>query len=282
MPNGSTHPAVMRDWWVPNGGGGDGAVTIASFFLVLGGIVGGATVAGAEWRYGTVATLLTWEPRRLRVHVSRTAACAVLAFVIALALQVVFLASFLPAALLHGSTANLDADWWVALGAVMVRTSLLTAITAMLGVALATLGRNTAIRARDRLRVDRRRGRHDSRAQAGSGSLLVGREHDDRPRLGADRQRAVSPWSGGRVVVGGVVLVGARGGSHVGVSAPRCCERVVMSALRSLLWLTIGISVTMMGLSLTLAFGVLVFLGMPMLAVGLGLLSAAIDEIEGG
>ena len=43
-----------------------------------------------------------------------------------------------------------------------------------------------------------------------------------------------------------------------------------MATLRTLLWLTIGISVTMMGLSLTLAFGVLVFLGMPILAIGLG------------
>ncbi len=137
-----THPAIMRDWWVV--GGGESAITVAAFFLVLGGLVGGATVAGAEWRFGTVATLLTWEPRRLRVHFSRTAACAVLAFVISFVLQAVFLASFLPAALMHGSTADLDSGWWVALIAAMARTSMITALSAVLGVTLATLGRNTA------------------------------------------------------------------------------------------------------------------------------------------
>jgi hypothetical protein len=140
--DGATHPAVMRDWWV--GGTGDGAVTIASFFLLLGGLIGGASVAGAEWRAGTLTTLLTWEPRRVRLHLSRTGACGILAAVIALALQVVFLASFFPAALAGGFTSGLDAQWWIALIAAMLRTSLLTAIGATLGVALATLGRNTA------------------------------------------------------------------------------------------------------------------------------------------
>jgi hypothetical protein len=139
---GEGHPAIMRDWWIT--GGGDGALTVASFFLVLGGLVGGATVAGAEWRAGTVGTLLTWEPRRLRVHLARTAACAFLAFVIALALQAIFLGALLPAAVLHGSTANLTTGWWIALGAAMARTALLTAMAAALGVSLATLGRNTA------------------------------------------------------------------------------------------------------------------------------------------
>jgi hypothetical protein len=139
---GETHPAIMRDWWVT--GGGDGALTIASFFLVLGGLFGGATVAGAEWRAGTVATLLTWEPRRLRVYLARTAACGVLAFLIAFVLQAVFLGALFPAAAMHGSTAGLTGGWWVALVAAMARTALLTAMAAMLGVALATLGRNTA------------------------------------------------------------------------------------------------------------------------------------------
>ncbi len=140
--NGNHHPAVMRDWWIA--GGGDGALSVSSFFLLMGGLVGGASVAGAEWRAGTVTTMLTWEPRRVRAHLSRTAACGILAAVIAFALQTVFLASLLPAALLNGSTANLDSHWWISLVAAMLRTSLLTAIGAVLGVALATLGRNTA------------------------------------------------------------------------------------------------------------------------------------------
>ena len=140
--DGNTHPAVMRDWWVP--GSGDGVLAIASFMLVLGGLFGGASVAGAEWRAGTITTLLTWEPRRVRVHLSRTAACAILAFLIALALQVAYLASMLPAVLANGSAANLDAHWCVSILAAMARTSVLAAFAAMLGVALSTIGRNTA------------------------------------------------------------------------------------------------------------------------------------------
>jgi len=140
--NGSSHPAVMRDWWIA--GSGDGALSVSGLFLLLGGLFGGASVAGAEWRAGTVTTVLTWEPRRVRLHLTRTVACGILAAAIAFALQIVFLASFLPATLANGSTTGLDAHWWIALVAVMLRSSLLTAMGAMLGVALATLGRNTA------------------------------------------------------------------------------------------------------------------------------------------
>jgi hypothetical protein len=137
-----THPAVLTDWWVP--AKSDGAALIASIFLLLGALFGGASVAGGEWRAGTITTVLTWEPRRIRLNVARTAACGILAFVIALGLQVIFLASFLPAVLANGTTAGADTDWWYSLALVVARTALLTSIAAMLAVGLATLGRNTA------------------------------------------------------------------------------------------------------------------------------------------
>jgi hypothetical protein len=139
---GQHRPAVMRDWWIP--GSGEGTVVISFLFLILGGFFGGASVAGAEWRAGTVTTVLSWEPRRVRLHLTRTAACAILAALISLALQTIFLASLLPAVLVHGSRAGVDAAWLSSLALGMLRSSLLTAIAAMLGVALATLGRNTA------------------------------------------------------------------------------------------------------------------------------------------
>jgi len=140
--NGQSHPAVMRDWWIS--GTGDGALTIASLFLLFGGLIGGATVGGAEWRAGTITTLLTWEPRRVRLQLARCAACATLAALISFLLQIVFLAALLPAPLANGSTAGLDGPWWTALLAATARTSLLTAAAATLGCALSTLGRNTA------------------------------------------------------------------------------------------------------------------------------------------
>ena len=59
-------------------------------------------------------------------------------------------------------------------------------------------------------------------------------------------------------------------------------ERVVMATLRTLAAIAIGISVFVTGLGITLAFGMFAFIGMPVLIIGLGLLSAAIDDIEGG
>ncbi len=136
------NPAVMTDWWIADSH--EGFLAVAMFFLFMGGFFGGATVAGGEWRAGTVATILTWEPRRLRLHGARSASGAVLAFVVSLGLQILFLASFLPAVLVNGTTAGADAAFWSSLVVVVIRTSVITAAAAVLAIALATIGRNTA------------------------------------------------------------------------------------------------------------------------------------------
>jgi ABC-type transport system involved in multi-copper enzyme maturation permease subunit len=135
-------PAIMTDWWIAQEN--EGFLIMATFFLLLGGFFGGATVAGGEWRHGTVTTLLTWEPRRLRLHAARTTSAAILALVISFALQIVFLASFLPAVFANGTTEGVDRSFWTGLIVAMARTSALTAAAAMLAIALATLARNTA------------------------------------------------------------------------------------------------------------------------------------------
>ena len=137
----SADPALLTDWWVA---GQDNVVLTSALFLLIGGFFAGAAVAGAEWRAGTVTTVLTWEPRRTRLNLTRVAACAICAFVIGLILQAIFLASFLPAVLVNGSTEGTTAGWWTALALAMLRTAALTSIAAVMGVALATIGRNTA------------------------------------------------------------------------------------------------------------------------------------------
>ncbi len=135
-------PAVMTNWWI--GDDHNGILSIGMFFLFLGGFFGGATVAGAEWRAGTVTTVLTWEPRRLRVHSARLGSGAILAFVISFGLQVVFLASFVPAVMLNGTTDGVDSSFWLSLAVVMARTSVITAAASVLAMSLATAARNTA------------------------------------------------------------------------------------------------------------------------------------------
>jgi hypothetical protein len=133
-------PAVMTDWWQRDG---DAVIAIAAFFLMMGGLLGGASVAGAEWRAGTVSTVLTWEPRRVRLHAARAGSAGLLAAVIALALQGLLLLAFVPSVLAHGTTAGADATWVTSLVLATARVALLTGLAAVIGVSLATLGRNT-------------------------------------------------------------------------------------------------------------------------------------------
>lgn len=136
-----THPAVMADWWAP--GTADGILMIGAVPLLLGGLIGGVTVAGAEWRAGTITTVLCWESRRLRLHAARVGACFVLATVIGLALEASFLAATVPAVLAHGTTAGVDSVWWASLLWAMARIAFLTGGAAVVGASLATLGRGT-------------------------------------------------------------------------------------------------------------------------------------------
>ncbi len=138
----SENPARMSSWWIS--GGGDGILTMAALYLVVGAAICGASVAGAEWRAGTITTALLWEPSRVRLHAARTASAGILAFVIGLALQVVFLAAAVPAVIVNGSADGTDAAWWTALVLAMFRISLITALVAVLAVSVATIGRNTS------------------------------------------------------------------------------------------------------------------------------------------
>lgn len=133
------HPALMVDWWR----GEDSILLIAAIPLLIGAAFGGASVAGAEWRAGTVTTALTWEPRRLRLHAARMTSTLVLGTVIAFALEALFLAATLPAVLAHGSTAGTDGAWWIGLLAAMARIAVAAGVAAVLAASLATIGRGT-------------------------------------------------------------------------------------------------------------------------------------------
>ena len=141
LRSGYPNAAILTDWWIP--GTSDGVIMLAAAVMAIGGLLGGSTVAGAEWKAGTITTVLTWEPRRLRLHVARTVSAFLLAVPIAFTLMLVFLAALLPAVLANGTTAGADATWWTQLIGAVARISLLAGLAAVVGVALATIGRNT-------------------------------------------------------------------------------------------------------------------------------------------
>jgi len=103
----------------------------------------GATFVGAEWQKGTITTTLTWEPRRVRLIATKFAALAIvgLAFVVVMHL---FLAVVMGVvAVLAGSTEGVNAAWARETAAFTVRVAAVGSLTAVMGCAIATVGRNT-------------------------------------------------------------------------------------------------------------------------------------------
>jgi ABC-2 type transport system permease protein len=104
----------------------------------------GASAIGAEWQSRGITTTLTWEPRRARVMFAKVTAVATIASIWAFSLMVVFAALMYPAAALRGTMEGVDSAWWTDIGAQFLRIGAIAGIASMFGVALATIGRNTA------------------------------------------------------------------------------------------------------------------------------------------
>jgi ABC-type transport system involved in multi-copper enzyme maturation permease subunit len=118
-------------------------VAMSPFAISLGWLLG-ASLVGAEWHAGTMATLLTWEPRRLRVLAAKLVAAGALAFTLAVGLQLLLGAALLPAGLLRGTTQGIDSSWMRSLSGVGLRVAGASVLGAMMGLSLAAIGRNTA------------------------------------------------------------------------------------------------------------------------------------------
>jgi ABC-2 type transport system permease protein len=127
------HLTALRDVFL-----GTNGILVAVFLLL------GASFVGAEWHAGTMTTLLTWEPRRVRVIVAKVAVAAALAFIGYVVLQALLGLALTPAAVVRGSTAGADAAWLREVAGFVLRGGVAAAIAATLGASLAAIGRNTA------------------------------------------------------------------------------------------------------------------------------------------
>lgn len=104
----------------------------------------GASVIGSDWQTRTVTTVLTWEPRRARVLLTKAGACIVVASAFALLAQGLVVLGLLPSAYLHGTTAGAGGAWVNSVLGVLGRGTGLIAIAAAIGFSVASIGRNTA------------------------------------------------------------------------------------------------------------------------------------------
>lgn len=115
----------------------------AGFLAILLGLTIGASMVGASWQTGTITTILTWEPRRIRWFATGAAALFPSVLVLVLALIAILTLAIAAAAGLRGSTATapgwLGITWWTA-----VRVALAAAGASLIGAGVAMLARNTA------------------------------------------------------------------------------------------------------------------------------------------
>jgi ABC-2 type transport system permease protein len=113
------------------------------------GLILGASLIGAEWQAGTFASLLTWEPRRLRVAAAKVTAVVLGSLAIVTVATVVLLGVESLVAATHGTFATLVTDGprqshfakqtWALAG----RAGLVVMLVTGIGAALALLLRHT-------------------------------------------------------------------------------------------------------------------------------------------
>jgi ABC-2 type transport system permease protein len=114
-----------------------------SFLIVILAMGLGATFMGAEWGAGTMTTILTWEPRRLRVFSAKVLGGIAFVFVAVMVGQWLLVGLLAPVAVLRGSTEGVDAGWLVETLEVAARSALVASIAAVIGMAIASAARNT-------------------------------------------------------------------------------------------------------------------------------------------
>ena len=137
----SIDPARVTDWWRPDLP--DGVVLLPGVMLFLGALIGGASVVGAEWRSGG-----RYDRRHAghlvgaRLLLARLGVAGLLAGMISFALQLLYLAA-MPSVAAHGTTAGADGRYLAGLIALLLRISVVSAVAAILGGAIANIGRAT-------------------------------------------------------------------------------------------------------------------------------------------
>jgi ABC-2 type transport system permease protein len=110
--------------------------------FVIGLVIGGSSV-GADWQHGTMAALLTWEPRRVRVFLTRAAVVAIFVFVFAVVLQLALSLLLAAGAALRGGTGETGGAWLRDVAGTLLRIGIASAVGATVGATIAMIGRNT-------------------------------------------------------------------------------------------------------------------------------------------
>jgi hypothetical protein len=112
--------------------------------LALFGYLVGASMVGAEWSSGGMTNLLLWRPQRIRLLLGKLTAVAFGVFAVGAVLGVVWLAAIWLITWYRGVFGRLTEGFWASLGLDAARGMALALCVALVGAALASLGRRTA------------------------------------------------------------------------------------------------------------------------------------------
>jgi len=119
-------------------------LTVLAAILGLLGFLVGASFVGAEWSAGTMAHLLVWEPRRMRVLLAKTLALALVLVGLGLVVTAVALGGHYLIAATRGELAGTTSGLWQSLGLKASRASVLGGFAALVGAAISGALRNTS------------------------------------------------------------------------------------------------------------------------------------------
>jgi hypothetical protein len=104
----------------------------------------GATFVGADMQAGSLVSQLLFEPRRIRLHLTKAVAVAIGTAVVTLGMLVVLAATLYVGAAVRGSTSGLDAGWWAARAGDALRVAVVSASAAAMSFAVTVVFRRTS------------------------------------------------------------------------------------------------------------------------------------------
>lgn len=121
-----------------------GLLLVFTGLLALFGYLVGASVVGAEWSSGGMTNLLLWRPERIRLLLGKLAALTVGVFLSGIVLGGAWIGAIWLTARYRGDLGSLTVGFWRSLGLDGARGMALALCAALVGAALASLGRRTA------------------------------------------------------------------------------------------------------------------------------------------
>jgi ABC-2 type transport system permease protein len=122
-----------------------GTITTFAAILALIAFVAGASFVGAEWNTGGMMNLLLWRPQRLKVLLTKLGALLTGLLAVTVVTAAGWTAAFWAIGTYRGTTERITPGVWQSFALTGLRGATLVLAAGVIGFALASLGRHTAL-----------------------------------------------------------------------------------------------------------------------------------------